>query len=318
MTIFDRNQLGLISGSVTRCRACVVLGVAAASATIVLGVRIEPVHVHALTCSTADDSDGDGLPDALELKLGTTADVVDSDGDGYWDGEEVARGSHPTRANSIPAPGAVALNIDAFQSDGQIHALTAVYFEDGDLRRHTFNVGMLVGDVPTQMPLERFRGAQPIVVLPGHDPSSRIVLVDPVLPTASISFTGSLSFFATLAAQGQYVAADAVNLTLVDGEIFEHVVLGYHTGLPDPQPNVGMGVGGVYKPLGSGSQTSNSTQGEICAQTTVIVGVIGSVITQEVVAADCVAGWDAYCSRGCAHTVGSTIKVIDPATLLGG
>jgi hypothetical protein len=275
--------------------------------------------VHAAATNATTDSDGDGLADELELKLGTAIDCTDTDGDGFSDAEEIARGSFPTRANSVPHPGVVKLNIAAYQCGDQIHALTAIYLGDGDMHSRTFTVGLLEGNTPTPKPLHSFRGTNPIVVLPGSTPGSKVVLVDPVLPTNGIQQIGSLSFYATLAEQGHYVAGDALNLTVVDGEIFEHVFIGYHTGDPDPEPNVGMGVGGVYQPLGAGLPPPNTaTMGEICAQTTIIVGMTGAVITEEVVAADCVPGWNAYCSRGCGHTVGSTIKIIDPATLLGG
>jgi len=41
------------------------------------------------------DSDSDGLPDSLEIEIGTDSFNPDSDGDGYLDGEEVALKSNP-------------------------------------------------------------------------------------------------------------------------------------------------------------------------------------------------------------------------------
>jgi len=49
-----------------------------------------------------------------------------------------------------------------------------------------------------------------------------------------------------------------------------------------------------------------------------VVRVVGAVVTQEVIAADCMPGWDTYCSPGCVNTVGNTIRSIDPAALIGG
>ncbi len=48
------------------------------------------------------DSDGDGLSDADEIRLGTNPYRQDTDGDGYPDGLEVALGSNPLDPNSIP------------------------------------------------------------------------------------------------------------------------------------------------------------------------------------------------------------------------
>jgi hypothetical protein len=42
------------------------------------------------------DSDGDGLPDDIERRLGTNPQEADTDGDGYNDGEEVQKNFNPT------------------------------------------------------------------------------------------------------------------------------------------------------------------------------------------------------------------------------
>jgi hypothetical protein len=45
------------------------------------------------------DSDGDGLDDATEIRLGTDPYTFDTDGDGVGDGDEVAAGSDPLKPN---------------------------------------------------------------------------------------------------------------------------------------------------------------------------------------------------------------------------
>jgi YD repeat-containing protein len=52
--------------------------------------------------ATSIDSDGDGLTDEQERRLGTDPFNPDTDGDGYPDGLEVALGSNPLDPNSIP------------------------------------------------------------------------------------------------------------------------------------------------------------------------------------------------------------------------
>ena len=49
------------------------------------------------------DSDGDGLPDIDERdKYGTNPNLADTDGDTFTDGFEVANGSDPKLATSVP------------------------------------------------------------------------------------------------------------------------------------------------------------------------------------------------------------------------
>src|SRR5262249_6154897 len=56
------------------------------------------------------DSDGDGIPDALEHWIATNPHNPDIDGDGFPDGLEIALGSDPLDAQSKPnllGPGAL-------------------------------------------------------------------------------------------------------------------------------------------------------------------------------------------------------------------
>jgi hypothetical protein len=265
-----------------------------------------------------DDSDGDGLCDGLELVLGTRVDRADTDGDGWSDAEEIARGSNPRRAHSMPGDDSTGLKIDAYLDRGLVHAVTVIYLPDGNPRGKVLNFGTIAGNGIVPVPLHQLRGGEGVRSVATRSGRGRVYVLDPVVSARSVQIKGGFSLCATLAQAGNYLAADAVNLTVVNGEIFEQVILGYHTPVPDPDLNVGLGIGGVYRPIQSGSGTAAYSQGEICAQTTVIVGVVGALVTQEVVSANCVPGWDAHCSPGCSATIGSTLKTIDPATLIGG
>ncbi|MEO8425691.1 MAG: hypothetical protein ABI651_01130 [Verrucomicrobiota bacterium] len=57
--------------------------------------------------STAQDTDGDGLPDVVEFVYGTDPNKADTDGDGISDGVEVAQGTNPLDGQPA-ASGAVA------------------------------------------------------------------------------------------------------------------------------------------------------------------------------------------------------------------
>jgi YD repeat-containing protein len=54
------------------------------------------------TLAEPRDSDGDGVPDNVEIEIGTSAFNVDTDVDGYPDGLELALGSDPLDSRSMP------------------------------------------------------------------------------------------------------------------------------------------------------------------------------------------------------------------------
>ena len=301
-----------------RVRLGVLAALAAAAAWVAW--RVEAPRVHAQG-SAVDDSDGDGLPDGLELVLNLRPDLADTDGDGWSDGEELARGTQPDLATSVPMANSlprIRVAMDAYLAAGDVHAVTTVYIPDGVLQGRRVQYSTVFGGGLLPMPLTQLRGGTRTRVLPAHDGVGVIVVLDPVVSEQGVLIRNGLALGAVVTDNGVIRAADAVNLAVVNGDIFEHVVTGYPSGVTEPEMTIGLGVGGVYRPLNSGGGNSNYTMGEICAQTTMVVGVVGALVTQEVVAAGCVTGWDAHCTPGCAATVGSTIKTIDPAALVGG
>src|SRR5207247_8248875 len=65
------------------------------------------------------DTDGDGLSDEDEIRIGTNPYDRDTDHDGYPDGLEIALGSNPLDPNSIPnisPPGFVISPMPSIQS----------------------------------------------------------------------------------------------------------------------------------------------------------------------------------------------------------
>jgi hypothetical protein len=266
---------------------------------------------HAAMQPTADQ-DGDGLPDAIEVLLGCRADRGDTDLDGFRDAEEIARGSRPNRADSVPLDDVLSISMDAFQVGPEIHAVTAVYVPDGVLAGKKIAFGMAAGNRLLPVPLAWLAGGSPMHVAVAADGVGRIAVLDPIFDAQIVFARRGFSLYSTVAQSGGYLGAAAVNLVPVEQRVFQQVITGsLATEL------VGLGVGGVYRPLTGDPQGGEPGLGEICAQTTVIVGVINGIVTQEVCSADCIDGWDTFCAPGCAATVGSQIKTIDPAALIG-
>jgi hypothetical protein len=279
--------------------------------------------VHAGEASDAD-SDADGLHDELEVVLGTNPSRFDTDGDGYSDGEEIARGSNPRRAQIVPTANTASLTIEAYAVDGRVHALTLAYMPNGVERDQRVRFGAEFNGRLLTLPSSRLRSGEPARVLPARGGVGAIVVLDPVLSEGWVKSRGGLSMFAILSSGGQYLAADTATLVAVDNQLFERVLgstsLFAANSAQSGAPQAGTPVGGVYRPLtaGGGNSSASNYPGQICAQTTMVLGVVGALVTQEVVEAGCVDGWDAHCTAGCAGTVGKTIKSIDPAALIGG
>lgn len=111
--------------------------------------------------SAAPDSDGDFLPDDVELALGTDAGKTDSDGDGISDFDELQRGSLSVSRKGRPAPAAPSAPTDAFE------------LLEAEIRALADRVGLELGPAKTQS-----RGSERTIVfdLVGEQPASSEVL----------------------------------------------------------------------------------------------------------------------------------------------
>ncbi|MBM3855592.1 MAG: hypothetical protein FJ399_20980 [Verrucomicrobia bacterium] len=277
--------------------------------------EVEVVHAGE---GSSIDSDGDGLHDALELVIGTNPNRLDTDGDGFGDGEEVARSSNPRRKQVVPASADAGVSIDAYAENGRVHALTTIYLPPEQHRARSLQFGIEHNDALLGVPLGALRGGEmPRTIL--LNDGARLVVIDPVVPAAFAHARGGLTMFVTVANGAHYLAAGSMSLTVIDGELFEHVRLDSNALASNSLQTTSV-QGGVFRPLTAGGSGTSASQfpGRICAQSTMVLGVVGALVTQEVVDAGCVEGWDAHCTPGCAATVGMTIKTIDPAALIGG
>jgi len=284
--------------------------------------------LHAGTGS-ADDLDGDGLPNTVEAVLETNEYYPDSDLDGYEDMEEFARGSDPMDADSVPLPGSLGLAMSATGEQDGLHLQIFTYSTHGDVQNYLYQVGLmadgevrLLPDLLNQVQVTVSRGESAAA---GAD----VLMMDFPFPESAVHLLGDISVFSTLTLSGSQVidAAAGIDLTSTDG-----IVL-----LARPGPNdrwaayhaqqtggsggsTGPQGGSIYMPIptGGGSVPNTWTPGEICYQATIQVGAENGVIFHEIIGADCITGWDAHCKTDCDNSIGDVFQTFDPLGLVGG
>jgi Bacterial TSP3 repeat len=281
-----------------------------------LAVGSSPRHeLHAATASRpTTDLDGDGLADALELRLGTASDEADTDGDGISDAEEVARGSLPTSSNSTPNPDPLGVGLQVYQTGGPLQLVSVFYIADGNLATKTISMGARVGSVVRTAPVSYFTKGAKFTTLSGSEAGSSVLVIDAPVQPQLVQRFGSMSFFTTLANQGKVSSAGVVNVAW-KGLLLEYIVEAYPTAV---QTGHGGFSTGRYEPIDPSAVPTDWTPDAICAQGMTIAASVGPVVIQEVVEASCETGWDAYCDPGCSATVGSTVETLDPGALIGG
>src|SRR5262249_15260801 len=83
--------------------------------------------------STANDSDGDGLPDDVEFAIGTNPGKADSDGDGIDDFTAVQQGLDPLGGHSFPTGIVARLALDGSARKVTVAGSTAYVATDAGL-----------------------------------------------------------------------------------------------------------------------------------------------------------------------------------------
>lgn len=282
-----------------------------------LGVGLRPQGLAASGGAYETDPDRDGLVSAQEAVLGTNPTSWDTDGDGFSDAEELARKSSPLDATSTPGAGALDIGLTLRGQDGLLYLVAALYAETGGFQGTTLSFGVLAGERLVGLASHSFLAAGRIVVVPGSVPGSRVAVLEIPIHPASVHAIGELTFMAMIgrASTGTVVAADARTVHSEEGLLY---LLQGHVGMTSNMAQ--QSPGSVYLPIppgGSGDIPVTATPGEICFQATQVVGVVGPVLIQEVVSADCLSDWDAYCRPDCAGTVGDTFRAVDPSVLVG-
>ncbi|MFT7668542.1 MAG: hypothetical protein ACI8X5_001235 [Planctomycetota bacterium] len=293
-------------------------------------------EAHAGGAPGSNDFDGDGLSNEAERILGSYEYQVDTDLDGYSDLEEFARGSVLTNPNSVPLPGALAMQMSASGELDGVHLQLALYFTDNDFSNKNVEFGFVANGQIRLLPWLLAQSGVTVTQFVAMNGGGSLLLFDVPFSESLVLQAGELSVFATLNVDGSPVIDAAAGVDLVGTE--DDIVMmlqslpqgrwqAYQAQLISGQGGTGPSSGsfqqsgGVYQPIptGGGGTPDTWEDGQICYQASVEIGADGSGITShEVVAADCISGWNSACPGDCADSVGETFHTFDPLGLIGG
>lgn len=272
------------------------------------------------------DTDLDGLSDAQEYVLGTKFDNPDSDGDGFSDSEELARASNPANAAMIPEGGDVSVGMTANVELGALHLVTAIWRPAEVPEEEVLQFGALAGGRSVSLPMswllsrstvERFTTAR-----------GQLTILDFAIDQQLVHNVGRLTFFAAVGVRGEGSFRHA---TKIEINVEAHrLMLAVPSRMVPSSVLQGGGLqggtmpGGFHRPItgGTGWEPSDppidAHPAQVCYREAEVVGSNGAMITQEIVEAECIDGWDSWCSADCANAVGRTYTTIDPLSLVGG
>jgi hypothetical protein len=260
----------------------------------------------------SSDKDFDGLTSLQEAVLMTSDLTPDSDGDNVDDLVELARGSDPNNAASIPGPQTVHVGMAAREDGGVVTLVSAIYARFDQVPGVGFAMGGSYGGAEFLLPPSAVFAASTVELFPGIDPTGWIVRVETKISKSFVADYGYLGAYAVVTESGGTTphAADVLNLFLVDSEVLALV----------PAPSTLTTGDSFYQPLGRGDDLPGSTwtQGEVCSQVTAVVGTDGSSVVLDVEEANC-EQMASHCNAvHCAGAIGTQVKVLDAGALTGG
>lgn len=301
--------------------------IAAAGACL---LRSERATSHTLRANdtVSSDQDGDGLSDREERILQTSPYLADTDGDGFSDTEELARQMRWLIPDPAPIHGRLRLGATACDHLGQFEILLAVYLPDSKIRGKDLRLGLVAGHRVFEIARDDLLDGATIDFLPTQSADAVVALVRIPFNEQVVHAVGGLSVYATIGNEGTGIVAASAAIRMIS---VDNIAL---LCLPDPYSAPSANSSGLQTQQ-SGSTSTNGgtifvpltfdddppalwTPGQICYQKSSPVGAAGLLVTHEVVRADCMDNWDAFCPPTCSASVGTTFEDVDPLALLGG
>ncbi|MEC7232972.1 MAG: hypothetical protein VXW31_08540 [Planctomycetota bacterium] len=265
------------------------------------------------------DADGDGLVDSQELLVGTSPLDFDSDADGFGDGEEFARHSDPRDPLSLPEGEEVSATLLARGQGGKLRLVVALHEPQGLSDVSMLRIGALAQGEIVSVPLARFLGIADVRGVGGSANSSVTTIDLPIDPNFVHASGGMVTFFLA-AGQTDTMTFNTAAKVDIRSEAGELVMLRPIQSTLDRRLSGGNGAG-LREPIPVSTPPPPSAgwvSGAICYQRSEVVGINGPRILHQIVEADCLEGWDSYCSGECAASVGATYETVDPLALIGG
>ncbi len=295
-----------------------LLGTGLAVSALIFGAAGSPeLSASAGSLLILQDSDQDGLDDALEARLGTDSGNPDTDGDYLSDLQEIMQNTNPLVADpsgSVSPPDTAAfLGLYALGSDFvlEVYGQSQSGILDFSMAR------ALPTGLRTYSAQQTASALVDIQHFGASAPGWKISRARFLLSADWFESQSSVSLAAILVMDNASLAS-AVQLSMVSGELAELVW--------DPQALVGGGgganggTGGLFpaRPGGDGPPASGTTD-QVCIQVlTPIASLGGGRMAYQVSDAYCDPLASAICLVGCSGTIGDTVVGIDLIGLLGG